>query len=112
MSIDSSAVLLYGFKIDAPQVDGDREEYASRLLREASLSQAGVGYAKVGAWDREAWYLCTQYHSAELHEPESLAMKDDAETCARWDGLLNAAARVLGVTEHDAPNWLLLVSQT
>jgi hypothetical protein len=114
MSVDSSAVLLYGFRIGEPETDeaDSLDTHISRVLRGASLAQAGVGYARGGMWDHEELYLCTAYHSVELNEPASLALKDDAETCARWDGLLNAAARALGVTEHEPANWILMVHES
>jgi hypothetical protein len=111
VSIDSSAVLLYGMKIQPPDTQGESQtEYIDRVLHESALSP--IGHAHIGPWGHEEFYLCTAYYSSELGEVAFLALQYDAETCAHWDGVLNAAARALGITTHDAPNWLLLAVQS
>lgn len=112
MSIESSAVLLYGFVIDEPDAE-DRDEYLSRVLTEAGLAQQGVGYAPVGLWDQWDLYLCTEYHEADRTDPKYRMLElHDAEAHARWDGLLHAAARALGVKHHDPGQWILLVHES
>lgn len=111
MSVESTAVLLYGFRIPYPQGVDDVDRYFDAALRVANLSQAGVGYAKVGLWDQEKLYLCTAYHEAEAVEARYLSLDHEAEDCARWDGLLNAAARAFGIMHHEPGNWILLVHE-
>lgn len=120
MSIDHTAVLLYGFQIPYPETDPDDSHHThmDRVIHGLGLSRRilgdgeGVGYAEVGPWDRDRLYVCTAYHSAEVREVQAVTLSQDAEQYARWDGRLHAVARALGVKEHPTPEWRLLVDES